>query len=65
MKNKLLIIFFFQNIFAQHDIPYDLSNQFGINLNNNQIVWNIDQKFDNLLIDSSSKYFPTQNDFKC
>jgi|LULS01.1.fsa_nt_gb hypothetical protein len=57
MKNKLFIIFFFQNIFAQHDIPYDLSNQFGITLNNNQIVWNIDQKFDNLLIDSSSKYF--------
>ena len=57
MKNKLLIIFFFQNIFAQHDIPYDLSNQFGINLSNNQIIWNTDQKFDNLLIDSSSKYF--------
>ena len=57
MKNRLLIIFFFQNIFAQHDISYDLSDQFGINLSNNQIIWNTDQKFDNLLIDSSSKYF--------
>jgi hypothetical protein len=57
MKNKLLIVFFFQNIFAQHDIPYDLLNQFGINLSNNQIIWNTDQKFDNLLIDSSSRYF--------
>ena len=57
MKNRLLIIFFFQNIFAQHNISYDLSDQFGINLSNNQIIWNTDQKFDNLLIDSSSKYF--------
>ena len=51
MKNKLLIVFFFQNIFAQHDIPYDLSNQFGINLSNKHIIWYTDQKIDNVLID--------------
>ncbi len=56
MKHKVIILFFIDVIFSQN-ISYDLSNQFGIELDNNQIIWNSDQKFDQLLIDSSSRYF--------
>ncbi len=56
MKNKVILLFFTEIIFCQN-ISYDLSNQFGVELDNNEIIWNYDQKFDQLLIDSSSKYF--------
>ena len=56
MKHKVIILFFINVIFSQN-ISYDLSNQFGIELDNNEIIWNSDQNFDQLLIDSSSKYF--------
>ena len=56
MKHKVIILFFIDVIFSQN-ISYDLSNQFGIELENNEIIWNSDQNFDQLLIDSSSKYF--------
>ena len=56
MKNKVILLFFTEILLCQN-ISYDLSNQFGVELDNNKIIWNSDQQFDQLLIDSSSKYF--------
>ena len=55
MKNKVILLFFTEIILCQN-ISYDLSNQFGVELDNNKIIWNSDQQIDQLLIDSSSKY---------
>jgi len=59
MTNKLILAYLItvSILFGQNHIHYDLSNQFGVILNNNQIIWDKDQKFDNLLIDRSSTYF--------
>lgn len=42
---------------GQEIIPYDVSNQFAVQINNNQLIWNTDQVFQKLLIDKSSKNF--------
>ena len=59
MINKFTAIYIFtiSLLFTQESISYDMSNQFGVELSNNQILWDKDQRFDNLLIDRSSNYF--------
>ena len=59
MKNKLITLFVLNTslIFGQSYISYDLSNQFGFVLDNNQIIWDNNKKFDDLLIDRSTTYF--------
>ena len=59
MINKFTVIYIFtiSLLFTQESISYDISNQFGVELSNNQILWDKDQRFDNLLIDRSSNYF--------
>ena len=59
MTNKFISIYIFtiSLLFTQESISYDMSNQFGVELSNNQILWDKDQRFDNLLIDRSSNYF--------
>ena len=59
MINKFTAIYIFtiSLLFTQESISYDISNQFGVELSNNQILWDKDQRFDNLLIDRSSTYF--------
>ena len=59
MTNKLITFYFLtiSILFGQSHISYDLSDQFGVALDNNQIVWNSDKNFDDLLIDRSSTYF--------
>ena len=49
MKNKVILLFFTEIILCQN-ISYDLSNQFGVELDNNKIIWNSDQQFDQLLM---------------
>ena len=49
MKNKVILLFFTEILLCEN-ISYDLSNQFGVELDNNQIIWNSDQQFDQLLI---------------
>ena len=55
MINKFAAIYIFtiSLLFTQESISYDMSNQFGVELSNNQILWDEDQRFDNLLIDLS------------
>ena len=57
--NRILISFFLLNTiaFSQEDIPFDISKQFAVPTNNNQLIWNNDSYFDILLIDRSSKNF--------
>ena len=59
MKNRFITILIFNIsiIFGQSYISYDLSNQFGFVLDNNQIIWDNEKKFDDLLIDRSTTYF--------
>ena len=59
MKNKLIVLFILNIslIFSQSYINYDLSNQFGVALDNNEIIWDKEKKFDDLLIDRSTTYF--------
>ena len=59
MKNRLITLLIFNTsiIFGQSYINYDLSNQFGFVLDNNQIIWDNEKKFDDLLIDRSVMYF--------
>ena len=56
-KFSLIYIFTISLLFTQESISYDMSGQFGVELSNNQILWNRDQRFDNLLIDKSSTNF--------
>ena len=44
-------------VFSQESIPFEISRQFAIPLENNQLIWNSDLKFNNLLIDKSSRNF--------
>ena len=57
--NRILISFFLLNTFAfsQEDVPFDISKQFAVPTDNNQLIWNNDSHFDILLIDRSSKNF--------
>ena len=57
--NKIYFSFFFLSsiVFSQENIPFDISKQFAIPLENNQLIWNSDLFFENLLIDRSSKNF--------
>ena len=48
-------------VFAQESIPFEISKQFAVPLDNNQLIWNSDFSFNNLLIDKSSRNF--QNKF--
>ena len=57
MKAFKHILAFLSISFAQQSVPYEISNQFGYQLKNNLIEWNSDQKFDNILVDRSSKNF--------
>ena len=56
---KIYFSFFFLSsiAFSQENIPFDISKQFAIPLENNQLIWNSDLFFENLLIDRSSKNF--------
>ena len=44
-------------VFAQESIPFEISKQFAVPLENNQLIWNSDISFNNLLIDKSSRNF--------
>ena len=57
--NRILISFFLLNTIAffQEDVPFDISKQFAVPTDNNQLIWNNDSYFDILLIDKSSKNF--------
>ena len=56
-KFSFFYIFTISLLFTQESISYDMSGQFGVELSNNQILWDRDQRFDNLLIDKSSTNF--------
>ena len=49
-------------VFAQESIPFEISRQFAVPLENNQLIWNSDISFDNLLIDKSSRNFKNKFD---
>ena len=59
MIKRIIILFFtfLCSAWSQNNISYDASDQYGMSLNNNQIIWDKDQKIGNLLIDRSSTYF--------
>jgi len=44
-------------VFTQESIPFEISEQFAVPLENNQLIWNSDISFNNLLIDKSSRNF--------
>ena len=44
-------------VFTQESIPFEISKQFAVPLENNQLIWNSDISFNNLLIDKSSRNF--------
>ena len=44
-------------VLSQESIPFEISRQFAIPLENNQLIWNSDFTFNNLLIDKSSRNF--------
>ena len=44
-------------VFAQESIPFEISKQFAVPVENNQLIWNSDISFNNLLIDKSSRNF--------
>lgn len=57
-KPKILFLICSLNVsIGQEAIPFDVSNQFAVPLNNNQLIWNNDQSFGELLIDKSSRNF--------
>jgi len=56
-KFSIIYIFTLSLLFTQESVNYDMSGQFGVELSNNQILWDRDQRFDNLLIDKSSTNF--------
>ena len=37
-------------VFTQESIPFDISKQFAVPLENNQLIWNSDISFNNLLM---------------
>ena len=47
-------------VFTQESIPFDISKQFAVPLENNQLIWNSDISFNNLLIDRSTRNFKTK-----
>ena len=44
-------------VLAQGSIPFEISKQFAVPLENNQLIWNSDKTLNNLLIDRSSRNF--------
>ena len=44
-------------VFTQESVPFEISKQFAVPLENNQLIWNSDISFNNLLIDKSSRNF--------
>ena len=42
--NRILISFFLLNTiaFLQEDVPFDISKQFAVPIDNNQLIWNND-----------------------
>ena len=59
---KICVLFSFlaSIVFAQESIPFDISKQFAVPLENNQLIWNSDISFNNLLIDRSTRNFKTK-----
>ena len=47
-------------VFTQESIAFDISKQFAVPLENNQLIWNSDISFNNLLIDRSTRNFKTK-----
>ena len=59
---KIYVLFSFlaSIVFTQESIPFDISKQFAVPLENNQLIWNSDISFNNLLIDRSTRNFKTK-----
>ena len=53
---KIYVLFSFLTsiVFTQESIPFDISKQFAVPLENNQLIWNSDISVNNLLIDIST-----------
>ena len=49
-KNFLSIYFLSSILLSQEEIPFDVSKHFAVILDNNQLIWNLDQSFEKLLI---------------
>jgi hypothetical protein len=60
---KIYVLFSFlaSIVFTQESIPFDISKQFAVPLENNQLIWNSDISFNNLLIDRSTRNFKTKD----
>jgi len=57
-KSKLLFLICSLSVsIGQEVIPFDISSQFAVPINNNQLIWNTDRSFKKLLIDRSTKNF--------
>ena len=56
-KYAILIYIFSSILYTQENIPFDVSKQFAVPIENNQLLWNDDKSFNKLLIDRSSRNF--------
>ena len=56
-KYAILIYIFLSILYTQENIPFDVSKQFAVPIENNQLLWNDDKSFNKLLIDRSSRNF--------
>ena len=56
-KYVILIYIFSSILYTQENIPFDVSKQFAVPIENNQLLWNDDKSFNKLLIDRSSRNF--------
>jgi hypothetical protein len=56
-KYAILIYIFSSILYTQEHIPFDVSKQFAVPIENNQLLWNDDKSFNKLLIDRSSRNF--------
>ena len=50
-------------VFTQENIPFDISKQFAVPLENNQLIWNSDISLNNLLIDRSTRNFKNKFEY--
>ena len=56
-KYAILIYIFLSILYTQENIPFDVSKQFAVPIENNLLLWNNDKSFNKLLIDRSSRNF--------
>ena len=49
-KYVILIYIFSSILYTQENIPFDVSKQFAVPIENNQLLWNDDKSFNKLLI---------------